>query len=74
MRRGDCVRGGAAAAGVLALLVAGCDPKTVPRPEPKTAPRVEQPGSAPRGGTTGAVQPDGATPRSVADSGALPPR
>ena len=67
---GDCTRKGAAAAVALALLAAGCDPKTVPPPEPKTSPRMEQPGSAPRGGGTGALQPDSQSARPLADSDA----
>jgi len=48
-----------AAALALAWLVAGCDPKkTVPPPEPKTGPRIEQPGSGPRSGTSGEIPSD----------------
>jgi hypothetical protein len=50
-----------------ALVVAGCNGKTVPPPEPKAAPRVEQPGSAPRAGTTGAVGVDAQTTRTAAE-------
>lgn len=46
------------AALALVWLAVGCDPKTVPPPEPKTGPRIEQPGSAPRG-TTGEIPADG---------------
>ena len=42
-------------AALAVLVAAGCNGKSVPPPEPKAAPRVEQPGSAPRAGTTGAV-------------------
>ena len=45
------------AALALLWLAAACDPKTVPPPEPKTGTRVEQPGSAPRSGTTGEAHP-----------------
>ena len=74
---GHRARSGAVAAAAPALLMAGCDPKTVPAPEPKTGPRIEQPGSAPRGGTTGAVQPGESVTRPIADSGEFrgtPPR
>jgi hypothetical protein len=44
-----------AAALAFVWLAVGCDPKTVPPPEPKTGPRIEQPGSVPRSGTTGEI-------------------
>jgi hypothetical protein len=44
-----------AAALAFVWLAAGCDPKTVPPPEPKTGPRIEQPDSSPRSGTTGEI-------------------
>jgi len=49
---------GVAAALAFIWLAVGCDPKTVPRPEPKTSPRIEQPGSAPRSGTSGVIPAD----------------
>ena len=47
-----------AAALAFVWLAVGCDPKTVPPPEPKTGPRIEQPGSSPRSGTTGKIPSD----------------
>ena len=65
-------RWGATAALAPTLLAAGCDRKTVPPPEPKTGPRIEQPGSAPRSGTTGAVPPDSTATRRIAEAGDKP--
>ena len=54
-RHVGCQQWRVAAALAFVWLAAGCDPKTVPTPEPKTGPRIEQPGSAPRSGTSGEV-------------------
>jgi hypothetical protein len=56
--RAGCTEWRVAAALAFVCLAVGCDPKTVPPPEPKTAPRIEQPGSAPRSGTTGEIPSD----------------
>jgi len=48
-----------AAALALVWLSVGCDPKTVPPPEPKTGPRIEQPDSAPRSGKADEIPADG---------------
>jgi hypothetical protein len=58
-RHGGYRQWGVSAALAFVWLAVGCDPKSVPPPAPKTSPRIEQPGSAPRSGTSGEIPSDG---------------